>query len=108
MDDKFKTKETKDSKHQLRVEQVRIEAGAFENVNPFLLLGHPLKQLSVRLLCPEQLPPEHDHFLLGVRPGLPLRLQSLQGLMERCLGLCQVGLHRVKFPLGSSRPLDCT
>ena len=46
--------------------------------------------------------------MLGIRPGLPLCPQSLQGLLECHLSLCQVGFHHVKFSLDNSRPLDRT
>ena len=80
--------------------------GAFKNGKPFLLLGHPHEQSSVRLLYPEHLSPKSDHLLLGVRLGLPLRLQSLQGLLKHRLGPRQVSLCRMKLLLGSSCLLD--
>ena len=86
------------------VEQVHTEVGAFEDGEPFLLLGHFLKQSSVRLLCPKQLPPKRDYFLLSLRLGLLLHLQSLQGLLERHLGLRHVDLRRIESPLGGSCP----
>ena len=53
-------------------EQVRTKAGAFENGEPFLLLGHPLEQPSVQLLYPEHLPLERHDLPLGIRPDIPL------------------------------------
>jgi len=60
------------------------------------LLGHPLEWLSIRLLYPEHLPPERDDLLLDLRLGLPLCLQSLQGLTKHRLGLCQMGPRCVR------------
>ena len=82
--------------------------GALENGEPFLLLGHPLKQSSVRLLYSEHLPLERDDLSLVVRLGLLLCFQSLLGHLERSLGLRQVGLRRIEFLLGNSRLLDRT
>ena len=73
-DHKFRSKGKKKLRHQPKVEQIHTKMGAFKNGEPFLLLGHPLEQSSVRLLCPEHLPLEHNYFLFNVLLGLLLHL----------------------------------
>ena len=90
---------------------VVLEDGEF-----LLLPSHLLTQPGIQLLSPMHPAPEREHFLVDLRPGLPLRLQGLQGTLERWLGLHlgllehRLGLRlvdfrRVKSPLSGGRPL---
>ena len=75
--------------------------------------SHLLAQPGVQLLSPKHPASEREHFLVSLRPGLPLRrkgaplrLQGLQGTLERRLGIRQ-GLpeHRLGLRLAGLRHL---
>ena len=46
--------------------------GVLKDGESFLLPSHLLTQPSVRLLRPKHLALEREHFLVDLRPGLPL------------------------------------
>ena len=51
---------------------IHTKAGVLKDGESLLLPSHLLVYPSIRLLRPEHLPPEHEHFLVDLRLGLPL------------------------------------
>ena len=60
-----------------KIEKVRTKAGVLEGGESLRLLGHLLAQQGIRLLHPHHPALKREHFLVGLRPGLSLRLQVL-------------------------------
>ena len=70
-DDKLRSRLKEKTKTQ-KVEKVRIEAGVLKDGKSLLLPSQLLTQPSGCLLCPKHPALEHEHFLVDLRPGLPL------------------------------------
>ena len=49
-----------------KAEKVLTEVGVLEDGESLLLLSHLLARQSNRLLCPQLLPPECEHFLVDL------------------------------------------
>ena len=67
----------KEETNTTKIEKVCTEVEVLEGGESLRLPGHLLAQPGVRLLRPHHPALQHEHFLVGLRPGLSLRLQDL-------------------------------